>query len=228
MPDQIISDDFKKAIVDYLYLIERNYPFKSILKIIGDRYRLNSIQRSVLMRGVYNKKVADLRKNKIIDVKYLVDNTVSIDCYNVLITIASYITGKFVYVANDGFLRDAAESHGKLNKQEAMERALDLCINYLKDINDCQFVFYLDKPVSYSVDFAKHINDKLNKNFINGSAKTVKSADFYLIENKDTIGCTSDAIIIDKMDKILDLAYNVIMYNFKPDLFYVEKFINLF
>ena len=53
-----ISIDFKQAVIDYLYLLEKLYPHKAILKIIGDRYRLSKTQRSILFRGITRKEAA--------------------------------------------------------------------------------------------------------------------------------------------------------------------------
>ncbi|KKK81717.1 hypothetical protein LCGC14_2810640, partial [marine sediment metagenome] len=53
MRNDIITDEFTRALRDYAYMLNRNYPRKSILKIVGDRYLLNTFQRIMLSRGVF-------------------------------------------------------------------------------------------------------------------------------------------------------------------------------
>ena len=56
--NNIITENFKNAIIDYSYLLEKDYPHKAILKIIGDRYLLTGLQRSILFRGITKKQTA--------------------------------------------------------------------------------------------------------------------------------------------------------------------------
>ena len=53
---------FKQACRDYYYLIDRNYPERGTLKLIGDRYRLSGDQRTVLYRGISSQERSDMRK----------------------------------------------------------------------------------------------------------------------------------------------------------------------
>ena len=142
LKDLIVNNNFKNAIIDYSHFLERDYPYKAILKIIGDKYLLTGLQRSILLRGITTKKKALYRKSKLILKKDLYNKSMLIDCYNVLITISSYISGKFVFIGNDGFLRDAAESHGKIKKRELLDKALELLLNYLKTLDLKEAIFF--------------------------------------------------------------------------------------
>ena len=42
---------FADAAADYLFLLEHRYPQAAVLKLTGDRYKLSSLERSVLYRG---------------------------------------------------------------------------------------------------------------------------------------------------------------------------------
>jgi hypothetical protein len=54
-PDQkygsLMSDAFINACHDYYYLLNRHFPERGVLKLVGDRYRLDGDQRTVLYRG---------------------------------------------------------------------------------------------------------------------------------------------------------------------------------
>jgi len=64
MRNDIVTDEFTKALRDYAYLLNRAYPRKSILKIVGDRYLLNAFQRVMLSRGVFPDSDARVRIGK--------------------------------------------------------------------------------------------------------------------------------------------------------------------
>jgi hypothetical protein len=102
------------AIKDYKFLLDRGYPQKSILKMVGDKYQLSGTARSVLHRGVCSSAQIKSRKKKKIGETDLKNQVIHIDLYNILFVIGSYLNGTLVFVSNDGFLRDTSELHGKI------------------------------------------------------------------------------------------------------------------
>ena len=48
----MLNEFFMNACKDYAYLINRNYPERGTLKLVGDRYRLTRDQRTILYRGI--------------------------------------------------------------------------------------------------------------------------------------------------------------------------------
>ena len=95
-----LSKNFGNAVKDYYYLLGRDYPQKATIKLIGDRYRLTGIERSVLLRGIVKKEIAFERKKKILKELTISNRQLIIDCYNVLITINTYLNGNFIYISN--------------------------------------------------------------------------------------------------------------------------------
>ncbi|MCK4287805.1 MAG: DUF434 domain-containing protein, partial [Bacteroidales bacterium] len=126
------SKDFQTAVNDYLLLLDKKYPQKAILKLIGDRYALNGTERSMLYRGITTSKNAEKRAKKLISEKNIINQPIHIDGYNVLITIGSYLNGNLVFIGNDRYLRDASEIHGKIFRTELFERAVILILVYLE------------------------------------------------------------------------------------------------
>ena len=104
----MLRQEFKYAIRDYLYLLEKNYPQKGIIKLIGDRYALSGTERTMLYRGIATRENCLARKQKLALVKELKKASLYIDGYNVMITIGSYLNGNTVYISNDHILRDAS------------------------------------------------------------------------------------------------------------------------
>ena len=64
--EQMFSNTLKKAVSDYYFMLNRGYPQKSILKIVGDKFKLTGCQRSLLYRGVCKKTEVESRMKKIL------------------------------------------------------------------------------------------------------------------------------------------------------------------
>ena len=121
----MLSEYFIDAVSDYLYLLEKNYPQKLILKIVGDRYQLSGTERSMLYRGIQRTEDCENRKMKIC--AGLTQNVdLFIDGYNVIRTIGSYLLGLTVFISMDGYLRDASEMHRATLKKSILEQTLKL------------------------------------------------------------------------------------------------------
>jgi len=215
----MLSDRFRNAIRDYLYLLEKGFPQKGILKLIGDRYALSGTERTMLYRGLTTRRNILHRKNKSAFVKDVKRNTLAIDGYNVMITVGNYLNGNTVYISNDNFLRDAAEMHGKVFRKVLMDKVLTMLLEDLKYLGISNSLIYFDKPVSKSGELASKVSARMRDMYIPGYAETADSPDYLLKQAVDGFIATSDSSIIDKCPlKTFDLARHVISKNFKPEL----------
>jgi hypothetical protein len=212
-----ISINFSDAAHDYLYLLERDYPQKAIIKLIGDRYSLSGTERTLLYRGLTTAENRAARAGSILAEAEIKGKSLYIDGYNVLITIGSYLNGSLVFIANDHFLRDASEIHGKVFRTELFDRSILLILDYLKHSGAGSAHFYLDSPVSKSGILAARVNQMLKEYPFPGEALTMKSPDYQLKQLESGIVCTSDSSIIDKTQrKLFDLARNTLAHHFNP------------
>jgi hypothetical protein len=213
----MISENFKYARRDYLFLLEKKYPQKGIIKLIGDRYALSGTERTMLYRGLTTKENIAHRKQKKAYVKELRGSELVIDGYNVMITIGNYLNGNAVFVSSDGYLRDAAEMHGKVFRKVLMENVLNILLDdiiYLR-IKKCRVFF--DQPVSRSGELAIRVSMLMKEKGIIGEAMTADSPDYKLKQASKGLIATSDSSIIDNSQvKVFDLARHVIHHNFKP------------
>jgi hypothetical protein len=57
---------FISACKDYAYFINRCYPERGTLKLVGDRYRLTRDERTILYRGISSGERSSLRKAKLV------------------------------------------------------------------------------------------------------------------------------------------------------------------
>ena len=218
-----LRNALKEAAVDYLFLLEKKYPQKSILKLVGDKYQLTGQERSMLFRGVHPLSLCRLRKEKRI-INPVNDEHYFIDGYNVIRTIGSYLLGKPLFMSMDGFLRDASEMHKATLQEKILHQAISLIIGYLVRIKVENIKIYLDQPVSKSGELALLLNSTLFNSGLTGKAITAYSPDHHLKQIQKGIVCTSDSAIIDLCKvKLFDLAYAVLELNFKPDLINLQN-----
>lgn len=218
----IYTRQFREAVADYHYLIKREYPQKATLKIIGDRYRLNRVQRTILYRGVYCRGLSKRRKKRLTG--RIKAREIHIDCYNVVLTIANYMQGIPLYIGTDNLLRDAAESHGKAINEMFFHKALKLLLDFCEEHKVGALHFFIDSPVSHSGKLAHFIREELATRGLKGEAVTAKSADHELIKVKKGIIATSDSIIIDKAEvESVDLARIVLKKRYNPSFIKLNK-----
>lgn len=219
----ILSKHFAIAVNDYLFLLEKAYPQKTILKIVGDKYQLAGVERSILFRGIATREKCRLRKSRNIRI-LKPGSSLFIDGYNVIRTIGSYLSGKTVFISMDGFLRDAAEMHRSVLREKVLNQSINLMFEFLNKSQLSKATIYLDEPISKSGELASILNNKLLKSGIDGDALTVHSPDHYLKEVNEGFICTADSAVIDNCQvKVYDLAKAILILNFKPDFINFEK-----
>ncbi|MBN2213205.1 MAG: DUF434 domain-containing protein [Bacteroidales bacterium] len=208
------SEAFLNGLRDYFYLINRNFPEKGTLKLVGDRYRLNGDQRTILYRGITSEEKAGRRTGRLsVEIK---DKYLLIDGYNVLFTLLNYRLGRITFISNDRIVRDAGSLHGKLRDEDLFMETLDLLFDFLTEHKPSFVHFYIDSPVSLSTFHNRIINEKIRKNEISGICEIVKSPDQSLKKHSEGIIATSDSVIIDKTgNAITDLPCLVLKSGFR-------------
>ncbi len=220
MRNDVITDEFKKALHDYAYLLNRDYPRKTILKIVGDRYLLNTFQRILLSRGLFSDRDVEGRIRK--TVQGMEGKELFIDTYNVLFTVCNYLLGRLVFIGNDRFVRDTGEVYGKPHDDPVFARGIDLCLSYLEKQKPSRVEFLIDSPVSHSAKLAGNLREGIARHRMEGDAQVDKNPDARLIRLDRGIVASSDSDILDHTElPVLDLAHQVLEDNFElhlPDL----------
>src|SRR5512139_3638714 len=86
--------NLQKGSEDFRYLLNRAYPRKAALELVGNRYQLTSDQRHLLHRGVFSDVDATSRQKKKISPDQIRGCDLVIDGYNILITIEAGLSGR--------------------------------------------------------------------------------------------------------------------------------------
>ncbi|RZN56285.1 MAG: DUF434 domain-containing protein [Candidatus Methanomethylicota archaeon] len=198
----------KEAINDLRYLLNRGYNKNSAIKFIGDRYLLNKKQRLLLYRAIFSETTANIHKSKLVNPSEIKDNVLLIDGFNVILTISSAIEGKPIYLCDDGIIRDISGIYGVISKRN-IDRPLEIVIAELSELKPKEVIFFFEKSVSKSGEIANRVRNLLKENKLYGDARLVPSSDFYLSSLKGIVA-TSDSIVIERSEKIFDLAGYII------------------
>ena len=136
-------------------------------------------------------------------------NTLLIDGYNCLISIESICSDEdSLIIGDDGVMRDVNAVFGKYKYRGITENALNSIISLIKVYQPKDVKVFYDKPVSFSGKLAK-LTERIMENYgIIGIAETAVNVDYQIIKlSHKTCGvvATSDGIIMDKVDYILDI-----------------------
>lgn len=197
--------DLQESAEDFRYLLNRGYPRKAALELVGNRYGLTYDERHLLHRGVFSDVEAKSRRNKIINFKEVQNRDFAIDGYNVIITIEAGLSGRPLILGDDGFIRDISGLSGNFKKTLMTEAALQLIFNVLKKAKPRQTLFLFDAPISMSGKLAQEVRGHLKREGLLGNAMAVKAPESILIGFPGVIA-TSDTAIIDQSKKVIDLA----------------------
>jgi len=217
--NSLFSQEMISAIKDYRFLIDKGYPEKSLIELVGGRYSLNKHQRELLYRGIAPGHEDNKRQKCIIQSIEDCQQPLLIDGSNVLVTLSTYLSGLLVFVSSDGFLRDAAGIYSGSIKKEIIIKAFELLCSYLKDKNCRSAVFVMDKPHKSTASLSEEMKSICSTTIPEMLIILEYNADKYLESQEAGCICSSDSAIIERGSlKSFDLAFNIIQYHFKPDI----------
>ena len=201
--------NLRQASEDFRYLLNRAYPRKAALELVGNRYQLTSDQRHLLHRGVFSDVDAKSRQKKKVSPHHIRGFDLVIDGYNVLITIEAGLSGRPLVLGDDGFIRDISGLSGNFQKTARTTEGLQHLLDLLKKINPRTTLFLFDSPISRSGEFSQEVRDRMEKEKLPGDAMAIKVPEKILIGFPGRVA-TSDTAIIDRSRKVVDLAGSVL------------------
>jgi hypothetical protein len=201
--------ELQEAAEDFRYLLNRGYPRKAALELVGNRYGLTSDERHLLHRGIFSDADSKSRRKSKIPIGKVRNRDLAIDGYNVIITIEAGLSGQPLILGDDGFIRDISGLSGNFKKTEKTEEALQLILDIVKKVKPLKTLFLFDSPISMSGELAQKVRSLLKKESLLGDAKAVKVPEKILIGYPGVIA-TSDTAIIDQTEEVVDLAGDII------------------
>jgi hypothetical protein len=212
----IENSTFKRATSDYYYLLSRDYRDNGILKMIGDRYRLSTLERTILYRGIIHPEQTICVSPRIVKSP---GKELIIDGYNVLITLLNYRLGHLVFISTDKLCRDAGSLFGKIKDENLFRECMQIFAEYLTHIASCEIVIYLDSPVSHSAEHRKILQQITAENPVNPVISVVHSADEAMLLHSSGTYATSDSAVLKKtVNPVIDIPRAVIESKYRAEL----------
>ncbi len=217
----IFDDRLSDGLRDYCLLLDRGYPQKGSLQLVGDRYRLTSDQRNVLFRGGSRSEDARRRALKRVPLSDC-GSVLQVDGYNVLYAILSYLLGRPVFVSRDGYLRDIGGVRGRVLQEGKFIEGADGLFSFLKIAlpPGVSLTVLLDEPVDRSRQHAARIRLAAQTYGVQATCRVERSVDAALIAaSPGTTVAGSDSRIIDNTQaSVVDLAFEFLhsVYNIDP------------
>lgn len=203
------SEHLQGAAIDFHYLLNRGYPRKTSLELIGNRYGLSFDQRHILHRGIFSDSDAKARKGKKVSLQNLRNRKVAIDGHNVLITVEAALAGRPLVSSNDGFIRDISGLSGNFRKTTLTDQAVSSVLDVLKRARPLHTLFLFDAPISKSGLLAYEVREHLKVRGLSGDALAIHVPEKVLFEFSGIVA-TSDTAIIDRSGAVFDLAGSII------------------
>ncbi len=209
-----IKNAFENAAADYRFLRNRGYPKRGALKLVGDRYRLSTLERNTLFRGIVPENDGAPRRRKLQPPGALAGQPLGIDWFNVLITLESYLKGFPVFVADDGVLRDASGVHASYRPGPVSARAARELLIAVAGLAPAAADFFLDAPIPFSGAMAGGLREQLARELpVAATVQVVPSADFAL-KTYPGVVASSDSVIMDSAGRVFDLPRHVLETRF--------------
>jgi hypothetical protein len=177
----------------------------------------------MLFRGISVEDKARERQERLIEPDHTAGETLHIDLFNALFTLAAYLRGYPVYLANDGVLRDASESHGCADWYDHLEKGLGLMMEYLIKVKPGKAFFYIDNPMEHCRKVMEQVHEYCHESRLEHEIVLHDSPDHVLEKAKSGILASSDSTIIDRSGlMVIDLPRAALEFHFKPNFLSLE------
>jgi hypothetical protein len=206
---EVNQETLRIAAEDFLYLLDRSYPRKAGLQLVGNRYDLDALHREILHRGVFAREEARERRRRLVEVVRLVDFKLLVDGHNVLITVESGIAGRLLIAANDGVVRDVAGVSHRYRISTLTHEAIEAIFQILQEYPPKKTLFFLDAPIRQSGELAAALRSALEKCNLLGDAQALKVPELGL-KGGEGVVASSDSAVLDEAQQGFDLAAAVI------------------
>lgn len=188
------------ALQDYCWLLSRGYAVVAALKLVGDRFELRQRQRLLLQRSACTTDQAVRRNATRLTRGEVATETLCIDGFNLLINIESAMSRGFLFVGQDGCLRDMASVHGTYRQVSETATAIRTIGLTIQTLGAKKVTWLLDRPVSNSGRLGELLLDVAATELWNWNVELHQNPDDVLKKASGVI-VTTDSVILDSATK---------------------------
>jgi len=198
----------KEALCDLRYLLNRGYRRKTALDFVSNHYKLSLKERNFLVRSVFSREEAEGHRKKLVDMKAVSGQDLTVDGYNVLITVETILKGEEVVLCDDGFIRDTSATFGRHAISENTRKAIEEVGQVIKKSKAKSAALVFDSGVSRSGELCTLVEKRLNEAGVKTEARISPNADLEVSRGRGII-CTSDRAIIKKVERVFDIPFYI-------------------
>lgn len=199
----------QEAASDFSFLLTRGYAEKAALKLVGDHYQLATRQRHAIQRAACSNQSLRSRRAGFVSFTELQGRAVSIDGYNLLITIESVLSQGVLIRGRDGCIRDLSSIHGSYHRVDETLPAIHLVGEILCASGAVRICWYFDAPVSNSGRLKRLLAREAEARSWNWFVELENNPDAVLAKSDDVV-VTTDGWILDRAARWTDLTNAVI------------------
>lgn len=210
----------RQAVVDLSWLRDRGYPSKAALALVGNRYALRDRQRRALQRCAAGGRERAARNARRVDIPDLSGQIITVDGYNVLLTLEAALSGGVLLRARDGTLRDLAAMSAHYRRVQTTRPAVALLRDFFSTAECSAIHWYLDSPVSNSGRLKRVIMSVVDDAVPAWDVRLVKQVD-RAVASSPHIVATADSAILDRCGRWFNLARTVVEQSI-PDAWIVN------
>ena len=201
--------NLQQALADLCWLLSHGYPDNASLKLIGDRFKFTQRQRMALTRAACPDTALQHRNSTHKTPAELQGQHLIIDGYNLLITLETALSGGYLFIGQDGCVRDIASIHGNYKRVEETLPAIELIGNALQELKVSSVKWYFDSPVSNSGRLKTIFREMATQHDWPWEIELAQNADVPVAEDIG-IAVSTDRWILDRAKAWSNLAYHLI------------------
>jgi hypothetical protein len=189
---------------EIVWLLGRGYPIESTLALVGGHHQLTARQRLALGRSLSSEATRDARAARAVARDAVAGRVLSIDGFNLIITVEVALSGGLVLDGFDGTVRDLAGLRGSYHTVEETDQALIEIGVQLERLRPAATAWLLDAPVSNSGRLRARILDAARAWPCPTTVELVANPDPILATRADVV--TADGAILDRAQSWVNLA----------------------
>jgi len=193
------------AVEDLSWLRTRGYSDASAVKLVGDRYRLRSRQRTAAKRCACSDSAQLDRASRRCAPKRMNARHLLVDGLNVITTIEVALARGVLLLGRDACLRDMASFHGSYRLVQETERAVEILVEVVDSLRPSKVTVYIDRPVSNSGRLAEIVRATASRKGSCIQATTADRVDEKL-KASTAVVASADSAILDECGDWLNLA----------------------
>lgn len=213
-------DRLRRAVADLSWLMDRGYPDKASLKLVGDRHALRDRQRKALRRCAAGDGECRRRAASRLEMTGLAGEELVVDGYNVLLTVEAALSGGVLLLGRDGVMRDLAAMSGHYRRVRVTRLAVDLIAGAVDEAGCAAVRWLLDRPVSNSGRLRALIEERVADERARWAVELTDRTDRLLSEASEVVA-SADSAVLDRCRRWCNLARHVVETSV-PDAWIVD------